>query len=186
MILYLHGFRSSPASFKARALGAAMAARGLAAHFVCPTLSHVPDDAIAQAEQIIAASPQPVTLIGSSLGGFYATCLAERHGLRAALINPAVVAPLALADYLGPQTNLYTGEVFEFTPQHVDQLRAMEVAGITPERYWLLAEKGDELLDWRIAAARYAGARQTILEGGDHSFSRFPEYVPQLIEFSGL
>lgn len=186
MILYLHGFRSSPESSKARALGAAMAARGLAGRFVCPALSHVPDTAIAQADEIIAASPWPVTLIGSSLGGFYATCLAERHRLKAALINPAVVAPLSLADFLGPQTNLYTGEVFEFTVEHVDQLRALEADKITPERYWLLVETGDELLDWRSAATRYAGSRQTILEGGDHSFSRFVEFIPQLIEFSGL
>ena len=86
-------------------------------------------------------------MVGSSLGGYYATWLTERHGLRAVLVNPAVVAPLALESFVGMQDNLYTGERFEFTAQHLDELRALEVAAITrPERYWLLAETGDEVL----------------------------------------
>jgi len=184
-ILYLHGFRSSPQSFKARAVGEAMAAKGLGGDFFCPALSHVPQEAMAQAERILAGRPD-LTLAGSSLGGYYATWLAERHGLRAVLINPAVVAHLSLADYVGPQTNLYSGEVFEFTREHVAQLQAMEVRVLTPERYWLLVEEGDEVLDYRQAVARYQGARQTVLAGGDHSFTRFVEFVPQILEFAGL
>lgn len=185
-VLYLHGFRSSPQSWKARLLAEAMAARGLAGRFHCPPLSHDPDVAISQAEAILAAHPGPFTLIGSSLGGYYATCLAEKHGLPAILINPAVVAPLSLEAYVGPQTCLYGGETFEFTHAHIAALRRMETPHITPARYWLLVEEGDEVLDYRQAVSHYAGCRQTVLPGGDHSFMRFPDFVPQIIESCGL
>lgn len=185
MILYLHGFRSSPQSVKARQLGAWMAARGLAHRFVCPALSHVPGEAIAQAEGVIARADSPVTVVGSSLGGYYATWLAERHRLRAVLINPAVVAHLSLADYVGEQSNLYTGETFQFTAEYVAQLERLEVARISPERYFLLVETGDEVLDYRQAVARYAGARQVVLPDGDHSFTRFIDYLEPIAAFAG-
>lgn len=184
-LLYLHGFCSSPQSWKARRLGEALAASGKAALFHCPELSHDPAIAITQAEQVLA-SHGPCTLVGSSLGGFYATWLAERHDLRAVLINPAVVAALSLEAYLGPQTNLHSGETFTFAPGHLTALRALEAPAITPQRYWLLVEEGDEVLDCREAVRRYAGARQTVLPGGDHSFTRFPEFVSQIVEFAGL
>ena len=128
-ILYLHGFCSSPESWKAKVLGEAMRARGLADRFFCPALSPVPNEAIAQAEAMIEARDDELTLVGSSLGGYYATYLAEKYELRAALINPAVVAPNSLAEYIGTQTNLYTGESFEFTAAHIAQLRALPRAG---------------------------------------------------------
>lgn len=189
MILYLHGFRSGPQSFKAQQLGAYCAARGLAASFHCPQLPPDPAAAIGLAEDLIAegrARGETPTLVGSSLGGFFATALAERHDLRAVLINPAVIAHLSLADYLGPQTHLYTGETFVLTPDHLDVLRRLEVAAPTPSRYLLLAEKGDEVLDWRQAATRYAGCRQIILDGGDHSFTRFADYLPTILDYAGL
>ena len=185
-ILYLHGFRSSPAAEKSQLLAATLNARGQGERFFCPALSPVPEQAIAQAEVIIATYSGPLTIVGSSLGGFYATWLAEKYALRAALINPAVVAPLALESYIGEQTNLYTGERFVFTNEHIDQLRALEVPRIHPERYLLLVETGDEVLDYRDAVARYAGCRQEILPGGDHSFTRFAAWLPQLLEFCGL
>ena len=188
MIVYLHGFRSAPASIKARALKARMMERGLGERFWCEQLPVSPHAAIALAEAEIArvrrAGLQP-TVVGSSLGGYYATWLAERHGLRAVLINPAVVAPLALESFVGTQDNLYTGERFEFTHQHLDELRTLEVAAITrPERYWLLAETGDEVLDYSHAVIKYAGARQTILEGGNHGFSRWNDYLDAVIDFA--
>ncbi|MDI3490699.1 MAG: uncharacterized protein PWP11_1976 [Thauera sp.] len=190
MIVYLHGFRSAPASIKARALGARMAERGLADRFWCEQLPVSPRAAIALAEAEIAgahAAGLTPSVVGSSLGGYYATWLAERHGLRAVLVNPAVVAPLSLEAYVGTQTNLYTGESFDFTREHIDELRALEVPAITrPERYWLLAETGDEVLNYRHAVQKYAGARQTVLEGGDHGFSRWNDYLDAVIAFAGL
>lgn len=192
MIIYLHGFRSAPASIKARALQQHMAAKGLADEFWCEQLPVEPNAAIALIEARIAhcraARPQrPPTLVGSSLGGYYATHLAERHGLRAVLVNPAVVAPLSLEAYVGEQTNLYTGETFHFTPDYIAQLRAMDVARIAqPANYWLLVETGDEVLDYRDAVAKYAGARQTVLAGGDHGFSRWTDYLDGVLDFAGL
>ena len=185
-IIYLHGFRSSPDSLKARQLAAALAERGQGDRLFCPALSPEPLAAIAQVEAIIAAQRRPLTLVGSSLGGFYATVLAERHALRAALINPAVISSIDPEMFIGRQTNLYTGEAFDFTRQHVAQLAALDVERLTPERYLLLVETGDEVLDYRQAVARYAGCRQLVLPGGNHSFQRFPEYLPQLFEYCGL
>ena len=190
MIIYLPGFRSAPASIKAQALRARMIDRGLADRFWCEQLPVSPRAAIELAETEIArarAAGLAPTVVGSSLGGYYATWLAERHDLRAVLVNPAVVAPLSLEAYIGTQTNLYTGETFDFTGAHIDELRALEVPAITqPERYWLLAETGDEVLDYRHAVQKYAGARQTVLEGGDHGFSRWNDYLDAVIAFAGL
>ncbi|MDR2452131.1 MAG: esterase [Candidatus Accumulibacter sp.] len=185
-ILYLHGFCSSPASWKARLLADALTSRGLGDRLFCPFLSHVPKEAIAQAEAILGARDGPLAVAGSSLGGFYATWLAEKYDLFAALINPVVAAPVSLEKYLGTQTRLHTRETFEFTREHLGQLRALEPARVTPSRYLLMVETGDEVLDYREALARYAGCRRIVLAGGDHSFVHFPEYVSQLIEFCGL
>ena len=187
MILYLHGFRSAPASHKAQRLRAVMAARGIGDSFECPQLPASPRAAIALAEGIIAAAPGPVTLIGSSLGGCYAAHLGEKHRLKAVLVNPAVVAHLSLADYVGPQTHLFTGESFEFTAAHIAELKALESPRpVEPWRYWLMVETGDEVLDYRQAVKKYAGARQTVLAGGDHGFSRWEDYLDDILEFAGL
>ena len=190
MIIYLHGFRSAPASIKAQALKARMTERSLADRFWCEQLPVSPRAAIALAEAEIArarAAGLTPTVVGSSLGGYYATWLAERHDLQAVLVNPAVVAPLELGAYVGTQDNMYTGERFEFTRGHIDELRALEVAAITrPQRYWLLVETGDEVLDYRHAVDKYAGAHQTVLEGGDHGFSRWEDYLDAVIAFAGL
>ncbi len=201
MILYLHGFTSSPQSFKAQALGGHLRARGLGDHFVCPQQPVEPLAALALAEQLVAdhgakvsrgetASStgwRDVTIVGSSLGGFYATVLAERHGCQAIMINPAVLAAHNLSQFVGPQRWLYTGESFELTAEHIAQLRMLQVERITrPERYWLLAEEGDQTCDYRYAVTHYPGARQTILPGGDHSFTRWHDYLDDVLRFSRL
>jgi predicted esterase YcpF (UPF0227 family) len=123
--------------------------------------------------------------VGSSLGGYYATYLAEKHDLRAILINPAVVPHETLARSVGMQTNVYTGETFEFTPEHLAELEQLNVLQFSrPERFWLLVETGDEVLDYRQAVQKYAGARQTVIEGGDHSFQHFPDYLDAIVEFA--
>ena len=185
MLIYLHGFRSAPASHKARLLGDRMRQRTMADRYWSEQLAVSPRAAIGMVESVIAQSGVRPTLVGSSLGGFYATYLAEKHDLAAVLINPAVVAHLSLSGYLGPQTNLYTGETFEFTHQHIAELQELEVPQLKrPERFWLLLETGDEVLDYRQAVERYAGARQTVVEGGDHSFRQFQTYVDPIIDLA--
>jgi hypothetical protein len=186
VILYLHGFTSGPQSHKAQALGTRMRERGLGEFFICPQLPASPRDAIALTESLIARHGVS-TVVGSSLGGYYSTYLAEKFDLKAVLVNPAVVAHLSLKDYVGPQRWLYSGEAFEFTRDHIEELRAIEVPTLSkPQRFWLLAEEGDETLDFRHAVSRYAGARQTVLPGGDHSFTRWNDYLDPIIEFAGL
>jgi len=184
-LLYLHGFTSAPQSNKAQALKARMEELGAGDSFICPQLPPSPRDAIALAESLIAKAAKPVMLVGSSLGGYYATYLAERHGFKAVLVNPAVVAHIQLADYIGRHANLYTGEEFDFTERHIEELRALEVPKLShPEDFWLLVETGDRTLDYRQAVARYQGARQTVLAGGDHSFTRWPDVLDAVIHFA--
>ena len=185
-LAYLHGFVSSPASRKAQRLVAWMAANAPDIDVRVPALDHDPARAIAQARAACeGADPARLTVVGSSLGGFYATVIAESSGCRAALLNPAVHPQRLFVKHLGPQRNLYTGERFELTRAHVEALAAMDPPAITrPSRYWLIAEKGDEVLDWRDAAAYYAGARQSLVEGGDHALASFPDFLPGLAAFA--
>lgn len=187
MIIYLHGFNSSPQSHKASYLGRMLAERGLAAEYACPALPHRPLEAIHAIEAEIARHPgRPICFVGSSLGGFYATHLAEKHGARAVLINPAIDPDTGLAAYLGPQKNLYTGEAYELTRAHLAEWGALKVERLTPARYLLLVETGDEVLDYRRAVERYSGAKQVVVEGGDHTLKSFPEQLPVLLAFAGL
>ncbi|MFN3750984.1 MAG: YqiA/YcfP family alpha/beta fold hydrolase [Thiobacillus sp.] len=184
MIVYLHGFNSSPASGKARLLGEHLAALGRAADYLCPALANRPREAIAQVESALAAHGGPVTLVGSSLGGFYATHLAEKHGWKAVLVNPAVHAHRLLRSALGPQKNWHTGATWELTEAHLAELAALDVPAITrPDRYLLLAQTGDEVLDYRDAVAYYAGARHIIEDGGDHGFAGFERHFATILDF---
>lgn len=187
MLIYLHGFNSSPDSAKARLLGGVLAQAGLGARYACPALPHLPDDAIATIErEMTGRLPADICLIGSSLGGFYATHLVEKHGIKAVLINPAVNPHIGLRAYLGPQQNLYTGENYQLTEEHLRQWQRLDVPAVTPERYLLLVETGDEVLDYRVAVKKYRGARQLVVQGGDHSLRSFPEQLPLILEFSGF
>lgn len=184
-ILYLHGFNSSPASHKAQVLQRYLSERGEAASFHCPALAPDPDEAAACIADLIAGLDTPPVLIGSSLGGFFATWAAERFNTRAILVNPSVRPFERFQAYLGPQRNLYTGEEYVLTAQHVARLAALQVGRLTPARYWLLVETGDLTLDYREAVAAYAGCRQTIIEGGDHSFQSWERLLPQLMSAAG-
>lgn len=187
MILYVHGFNSSALSFKAGLLRERMAALGRSAEFSCPELAHTPRQAIAQLEALIVDAPHaPVALIGSSLGGFYATWLTEKYALKTVLVNPAVRPYELLRDCVGLQKNLYTGAGYEFTQTHLDELRALETAAVTPQRYLLLVQTGDEVLDYRQAVKKYHGARHMVIEGGDHGFGDFGVYLDAVFEFCGV
>lgn len=184
MLVYVHGFNSSALSYKAGLLREHMAKLGLADHYACPELSHRPAQAMAQLEALVAPHDRnSVTLVGSSLGGFYATALVERFGARAVLVNPAVRPYELLAGFLGPQKNLYTGEAYELTPQHIAELRALEVETITPSRYLLITATGDEVLDYRAGVERYAGCEQIVVPGSDHGFRGFAEYLDIVVRF---
>lgn len=186
-LLYLHGFLSGPASRKAQDLHERMRQRGVGDAFVCPQLPVSPKAAIALAESLLVPG---TTVAGSSLGGYYATWLCERHPelvRGAVLINPAVLAHVSLEPYLGPQKNLYTGEAFDFTPEHIAEMRSFEVSTLERDpAYWLLVEEGDETLDFRQAVDKYGRSKQTVLPGGNHNFSRWSDYLDAVIDFSGI
>jgi predicted esterase YcpF (UPF0227 family) len=185
LIVYLHGFNSSPASFKAKALYARLAALGRAHEFAAPALPPAPAAAAALLESLARCHPHAV-LVGSSLGGFYATMLAERFAMRAVLVNPAVRPYDLLAGHVGRQKNFHSGEEYEFTARHVAELRTLEVDAITPQRYLLMVATGDEVLDYRHAVAKYRGAQRRVVEGGDHGFSDFADHLDSVLGFAGL
>ena len=188
MILYLHGFRSGPQSFKARLIAARLQALGRDAEYFCPQLPASPRTAIALASEIAARfRAEEIALIGSSLGGYYATYLAEQLGCRAVLLNPAVKPPRELEKYVGVTTAFHSDEPFEFQREYIDELKALEVKQITrPERYFLVAATGDEILDWREMVAHYPGARQRVIEGSDHGISDFEHHVDEVLAFCGV
>jgi hypothetical protein len=185
--IYVHGFNSSPASIKARILGDYLNGLGRGARYSVPALSHWPAEAMAQLEQRVDDSQQPVLLVGSSLGGFYSTALVEKYPhCRCVLVNPAVAPQVLLAGWLGDNENLYTHEQYQLTPLHLEQLQALACTELhAQDRYLLLQQTGDETLDYREAVARYAGAVQFVQPGGHHGFERFEDLLPAILAFAG-
>ncbi len=187
MLIYLHGFNSSPGSHKAQVLKRQMEERDLGHQYCCPALPHEPRRAMATVEAEIAKHPrEAITLVGSSLGGFYSTYLAERHDLRAVLLNPAVCPHEDLRAYLGAQRNLHTNQPYELTEKHLRQWEQLYLPTVLPRRYLLLVETGDEVLDYCQAVEKYQGARQIVIEGGDHSLMSFPRHISLILEFAGV
>jgi predicted esterase YcpF (UPF0227 family) len=187
MIIYLHGFNSSPQSGKAQYLRQHLEERARGGEFVCPQLPPFPDRAIATIEAEMGRRPKErITLVGSSLGGFYATWLAEKHRRPAVLINPAVHPHQGLRAHLGPQQGYHGGETYELSEEHLRQWEKLLVPKVHPERYLLLVETGDEVLDYRVAVKKYRGAKQVVVQGGDHAFASFPEHIPLILEFAGM
>jgi predicted esterase YcpF (UPF0227 family) len=185
-LLYIHGLNSSALSKKATQLTALMQARGLAEQLRVPELHHHPRQAIAQLDAAIEELGRPL-LVGSSLGGYYATHLARRHGLKALLINPAVNPHQLFDGFLGPQENLYTGERWELTLDHVKALAELEVpAPQDPQRTQVWLQTGDETLDYRRAEAFYRACALRIQAGGDHSYQGFAEQLPAVLSFAGF
>lgn len=185
-ILYIHGLNSSPASHKASQLSRAMRSLGLDARLRVPALHHHPRQAMAQLEALVAELGHPL-LVGSSLGGYYATHLAERHDLKALLINPAVRPHLRFDGYLGPQRNYYSDETWELTEDHIQALAELEVAPPTdPARYRVWLQTGDETLDYRDAEHYYRACALRIQAGGDHGFQGFATDLSMLFAFAGI
>ena len=188
-LLYLHGFRSSPRSFKAQRLQAWLARHRSEVHWWCPQLPPSPREAMALVRQGTAEWPaERSAVLGSSLGGFYATAVAQATGWPAVLLNPAVDPARDLAAYIGELTAFHDPEQhFFFRAEYVDELRQMVVPALAhPARILAIIAKGDEVLDWREMAARHAGATLRLLEGGDHALSDFDSHLPQLLTFLRL
>ena len=187
-LLYLHGFRSSPASTKARVLAEWVARRCPEVTWCCPQLEPSPRAAMQSVFAQVADWPvQSMAVIGSSLGGFYATVVAEKLGCKAVLLNPAIEPARDLVHYVGATKAWHSDEHFEFRAEFIDELRAMHPAAIRePERYHAVIAKGDEVLDWREMTARYAGCQIELLEGGDHALSDFTSHLPAIASFLEL
>ena len=185
-ILYIHGLNSSPASLKASQLSGVMERIGLAERLRVPALHHHPREAIRQLEADIKALGTPL-LVGSSLGGYYATHLAQRYGLEALLINPAVNPHRLFDGYLGQQQNFYSGETWDLTLDHIEALAALEVAPPAEGTHiavWL--QTGDETLDYRHAERFYQQCELDIQQGGDHGYQGFGQRLPELLERAGI
>lgn len=183
--LYLHGFLSSPASEKAQQMLTLFAEHPELGEIRTPELTHHPLAAIALAEAELQALQQEhdrVWLLGSSLGGFYATWLAEKHHLPAILINPAVRPHELFRHYIGDHRHFHTGETVTVEEAHLDQLESLHCPQIQqPENLLLLLQTGDETLDYRQAAALYRDCPAWLESGGNHSFTGFDERVPQIL-----
>ena len=185
-LLYLHGFRSSPQSAKARLMAARVQADHPNVTWWCPQLPPSPREAAALIERGTADWPADrMAVVGSSLGGFYATWLAQRRGCRAVVLNPAVDPARDLAAHIGEQTAWHSPEErFFFRPGYIDELRALHAGPLRqPERFFAVIAKGDELLDWREMTARYAGARIRLLDGSDHGLSDFDQHIDAVLAF---
>jgi predicted esterase YcpF (UPF0227 family) len=188
-VLYLHGFRSSPQSTKARHVATVMAAQFPHINWWCPQLPPSPKAAADMiAEGTAHWPPHSMAVMGSSLGGFYATWLAAQRNCKAVLLNPAIDPARDLAKYIGEQTAWHDpAERFYFALEFVDELHALEIGPMpSPELVWALIAKGDEVLDWREMTARYPRSHQVVMEGGDHAISNFESYLPQVLAFLNL
>lgn len=188
LLVYLHGFRSSPNSSKAVMTGAAV--KGLSSiqdsyEWYCPQLLESPKASMDMVIEYIDRSKfDRLVVIGSSLGGFYANYLAQKYGCKAVALNPAVRAARELASHVGMSTTYDSQEPFDFRPEYVDQLQSLQVNHITiPSRYFLIAAKGDELLDWKEMVEFYKGAKQLVLEGSDHGIADYADHLPEVIKF---
>lgn len=186
LILYIHGFNSSPASAKAQDF-IDYCNRHTDYAVAVPALSHDPEQALAQLETLIREAGERIhVLVGSSLGGYYATWLAEKYGCRAVLVNPAVSPAKTLGEeFLGPQKNLYTGEEYEFTRAYAEFLDTLDVNPVrSPGQFLLLVQTGDEVLDYQLAVTRYAQSLQVVQEGGSHRYEGFAAMLPAILEFA--
>lgn len=186
-IVYLHGFRSSPQSRKAQLLREHLQRLGLAEHYVCPALPASPRAASQLALDAARATPSDrVALIGSSLGGYYATWVAESLGCRAVLLNPAIQPARDLQAHIGRQPVYFSDDEIDFRPEYIDELRQLDARVTQPDRYFLIAATGDPVIDYRTMVAKYEGARQTVIEGSDHELSDFARYVDEVLSFCGI
>jgi uncharacterized protein len=186
-MLYIHGFNSSPQSMKAELSKQYFAQNHPQIKFHCPQIASSPYVAVKQLEDIIAQAPnEPWLLMGSSLGGYFATYLAEKYQLPAILINPAVKPFDLMHQYLGEQLNPYTQERYQVTEQHIVELKALEQENISKNNYLVMVQTGDEVLDYQQAVEKYRHCQLVIQQGGDHSFIDYENTLPSIALFFNL
>lgn len=185
-LIYIHGFNSSPLSAKAQQVQRYLQRHLPDATAYFPALPYDPSAAMALLEDL-AASHQEVAFVGSSLGGFYATWLAEKTGGRAVLINPAVRPWRYLNRYQGEIENYHTGERVLLQSSWADLLPQYHVETISrPEKLLVLLQTGDETLDWRDAWQHYSACNLYRALGGSHSFDHFDDMIPLILRFCAL
>jgi predicted esterase YcpF (UPF0227 family) len=184
-LLYIHGFLSSPQSAKAQITEKWLAKHRPEIHYSCPQLPPYPDESAFILEEIIESADDSVYLMGSSMGGFWATYFSERFDLKSLLINPAVNVMDLIPDFVNQTlTNYHHQTRYRLTENHVEELKKYTVAKPSClSNYWLLVQTGDETLDYQLAVEKYQGSRQTVEEGGDHSFQGFERYLNDILQF---
>jgi predicted esterase YcpF (UPF0227 family) len=188
-LLYLHGFRSSPQSTKARIMADYVGARHPKVRWWCPQLPPSPREAAAVIVEGIANWPrQSMAVMGSSLGGYYASWVAQLARCKSVMINPAVNPARDLEKYIGEQSSWHDPEeTFFFRPEYIEELRQLDTRAMTPAApEMVLIAQGDEVLDWSEMSERYPHALQLVQEGGDHALSNFAEYLDRIDEFLAL
>jgi uncharacterized protein len=181
MIIYIHGFGGTGQGVKATIFRDNVKDQKVLA----PTLSYLPDHAIDTLEQIIESilPYEEVSLVGSSLGGFYSIYLADKYDLKATLINPSTKPWITLQKVIGQALNYGDLSTFEWNEGHIKMLLKYEVKSPDPKKYLLLTQTGDELLDYKVAVEYLKGSQQVVVEGGDHSFVDFEKYIDTILEF---
>jgi len=186
-LIYIHGFLSSPSSHKALQVKQWLADNRPDIDYHCPFLTVYPDEVKVELDTLVQSLLEkgPVYLMGSSMGGFWSTYLAETYKLPAVLINPAVKPSMLMPSYVGMKLkNYHTDDSYMLEQRHIDQLRELVPSAILhPQLYWVLLQTADETLDYRLAQALYGDAKLLIEEGGDHGFVGFERHIPASIEF---
>lgn len=185
VLIYLHGFLSSPKSEKAQATRRFMATHYPEVTLLVPQIDNYPEKARSQLEELVdSVKNNELRFIGSSMGGFLSTYLMQRVGGKGVLINPAVTPHVLLQNYLGKHVNPYTNQPFELTEKHIGVLEDMYTESVEhPNNIWALLKTGDETLDYREAEALYRNAHLTVVQGGDHSFADYADYLPAIGRF---
>ncbi|MDT8338344.1 MAG: YqiA/YcfP family alpha/beta fold hydrolase [Sulfurimonas sp.] len=178
MTIYIHGFGGSGCGVKAELFRIYF--KSINQPFIAPSLSYVPHLVIKTLEEIVESDGGNVNLIGSSLGGFYAIYLAQKYGLKAVLINPSINPDETLKKVLGMAPNFYDNSSFEWRESHLEMLKEYRVEAKKRDNFFVLLQKGDELLDYREAVNSLPYAKFAIEEGGSHSFENIEKYFDDI------